>query len=93
MKTFADILALRADQATDSIAYRFWGGTDSGVDQLTYGELYARSRAMADHLRAVCEPGGRVLIMLPPGLSYLVALFGCFIAGVVAVPLYAATSR
>ncbi|WP_081011898.1 non-ribosomal peptide synthetase [Burkholderia multivorans] len=93
MKTFADILALRADQATDSIAYRFWGGTDSGVDQLTYGELYARSRAMADHLRAVCEPGGRVLIMLPPGLLYLVALFGCFIAGVVAVPLYAATSR
>ena len=34
-------------------------------------------------------PGERALLVLPPGLDYVAALFGCFYAGVVAVPVYA----
>jgi len=33
-------------------------------------------------------PGARALLVLPPGLDYATALFGCLHAGVVAVPVY-----
>ena len=33
-------------------------------------------------------PGERVLLLYPPGLEYVAALFGCLYAGAVAVPAY-----
>ena len=34
------------------------------------------------------EPGSRALVVCPPGLDYVVSLFGCLCAGVVPVPVY-----
>src|SRR5262249_10481324 len=39
-------------------------------------------------LQSQSSPGERVLLLYPPGLEYIGALFGCFYAGVVAVPAY-----
>ncbi|WP_223217596.1 condensation domain-containing protein, partial [Paraburkholderia phenoliruptrix] len=93
MNTFAEILSSRAAEQPERLAYRFWFGAGSGPESLTYAGLHARALAMAAALRERCQPGDRALVMLPPGLAYLAALFGCFMAGVVAAPLYAATSR
>ena len=38
-------------------------------------------------LRAVARPGERALLVFPPGLEFIVAFFGCLIAGVIAVPM------
>jgi acyl-CoA synthetase (AMP-forming)/AMP-acid ligase II len=55
---------------------------------LTYHGLYTRARAIAARLRREAEEGERALLLFPPGLDFIPALFGCFYAGVVAIPAY-----
>ncbi|KIH99630.1 hypothetical protein LP52_07010 [Streptomonospora alba] len=62
------------------------GSTPS--DQLSYGELAERARAVAAPLREIAAPGDRALLLFPPGLDFVVALFACFEARVTAVPAY-----
>ena len=38
-------------------------------------------------------PGDRVLLLVPPGLDYVAAFFGCLYAGAVAVPAYPPNPR
>jgi acyl-CoA synthetase (AMP-forming)/AMP-acid ligase II len=58
------------------------------VETITYAGLDHRARALAQHLleRGVA-PGDRALLALPTGTDFLVSLFGCAYAGVVAVPV------
>ena len=56
--------------------------------ELTYGQLLDQSRRMAAALRARgLQPGDRVGILLPNVPEYLIALFGTWMAGGVAVPI------
>ncbi|WP_344971755.1 fatty acyl-AMP ligase [Salinactinospora qingdaonensis] len=55
----------------------------------TYAELDAHARAIAQRVRETADPGDRVLLALPQGLSYIAAFVGCLYAGVISVPLYA----
>jgi acyl-CoA synthetase (AMP-forming)/AMP-acid ligase II len=84
-RTFAEALAARADDAPDALAFTFLD--ENGVEQeaMTYGALQARSAAIAGILEERLAVDERALLLLPPGLDYVAALFGCFQAGVVAV--------
>ena len=79
--SFADILGQRARDAPDATAFVF-----EGEERVTYAELEARARTIAAALADA--RGERVLLVYPPGLEYVAALFGCFYAGAVAVPAY-----
>jgi acyl-CoA synthetase (AMP-forming)/AMP-acid ligase II len=79
--SFADILAVRAREQPDATAFVF-----EGEERVTYAELDARARTIAAALADA--RGERVLLVYPPGLEYVAALFGCFYAGAVAVPAY-----
>jgi acyl-CoA synthetase (AMP-forming)/AMP-acid ligase II len=85
--TLADILAHRAEHEGDKRAYLFL--SDQGLEEasLTYAELFARASALAARLSAVAAPGERALLVFPSGLEFVVALFGCFLARVIAVPI------
>jgi acyl-CoA synthetase (AMP-forming)/AMP-acid ligase II len=63
-------------------------GKEQGVR--TYGDLCQRARAVAYRLveKYGVKPGDRVVLVLPPGLEFLDAFFGCMVAGAVAVPVY-----
>jgi o-succinylbenzoate---CoA ligase len=50
---------------------------------LTYAELLARARDAAGGLPS----GGRVALLLPPGLDFVVALHACLLAGAAAMPV------
>src|ERR1700760_1472845 len=55
--------------------------------QLTYAELYDRSRAVAGELQARrVAPGDHVALALP-SLELVIALHACLLLGVVAVPI------
>jgi acyl-CoA synthetase (AMP-forming)/AMP-acid ligase II len=54
---------------------------------LTFGELDRSARILAAHLGRRGQPGDRALLLFPPGLDFLVGLFGCFYAGMIAVPM------
>lgn len=76
------LLEEAASRAPDRVACRYYR------QELTYGQLLARSRRMAAALREHgLKPGDRVGLLMPNVPEYLVALFGTWMAGGVTVPL------
>jgi acyl-CoA synthetase (AMP-forming)/AMP-acid ligase II len=70
------------DRAYVALADR--GGEEA---EITFAELDRRARALAGGIAALAAPGGRALLLFPSGVEFVVALFACFAAGVIAVPL------
>jgi acyl-CoA synthetase (AMP-forming)/AMP-acid ligase II len=62
--------------------------SQGGVEnEFTFAALDLRAREIASRLIAHGMSGERVLLVFPPGLDFVAALFGSFYAGVVAVPV------
>lgn len=58
------------------------------TEKITYGRLDRRARAVAMHLLKLdITAGERALLVFPSGVDFLVSLFACAYAGVVAVPV------
>src|SRR3954468_3581600 len=85
--TLDDILARRAATEPSDRAYLFLSDNGAEEASLTYAELFARANALATRLATVARPGDRAILVFPSGLGVVVALFGCFIARVIAVPI------
>ena len=87
--TIAHLLQQRAHSHPDDRAFRFLedGG---GVDTRTWGQLDTGARAVAAALRELptSRERPRALLLLPQDATFLDALFGCFFAGVCAVPAH-----
>src|SRR4051812_35090066 len=86
--TLADMLRERAAVDPDRRAYAFIDDDDVISSVLTFAELDRRSRAIAAFIQSRARQKDRVLLFHPPGLDYLAAFYGCFYAGVVAVPVF-----
>ncbi|HKQ62818.1 MAG TPA: amino acid adenylation domain-containing protein, partial [Candidatus Polarisedimenticolaceae bacterium] len=87
--TLVEVLCRRSEQHPHRAAYVYLVDGEREEVQLTYAELARRARAVAARLQALGPAGERALLLVPPGLDYIVTFFGCLLAGVVAVPLYA----
>jgi acyl-CoA synthetase (AMP-forming)/AMP-acid ligase II len=83
-QTLVDLLTWRARRQPDEIAYTFLLDGEDREAHLTYGELARRARALAVLIQTDSD-GQRVMLLYPPGLDYIVAFFGCLLAG--AIPL------
>ncbi len=55
---------------------------------LSFRQLDENAKKFAILLRQHAKPGARVLLLYPPGLTYITAFFGTLYAGCVPVPLY-----
>jgi acyl-CoA synthetase (AMP-forming)/AMP-acid ligase II len=92
MNTIVDLLEHRAATRPDQVAYRFsaegmlgpHGEQDEG--ELTYAQTLERARAVAGLLLRLDPPPRQAVLVYPTGLDFVVALFGCLIADVAAVP-------
>jgi len=94
----AGLLRWRAANHPDRLGYTFLAdGADTGIQEhagtqefrISYGELDVRARAIGARLReAGAADGARVILLMPPGLDYVAALFGCLYAAAIAVPAY-----
>jgi len=85
--TLVDLLKWRARKTSQEIVFIFVA-SDGAEVTVTYADLDQRAQMVASALRGVSEPGDRALLLLPTGLDYVAAFFGCLYAGVVAVPAY-----
>jgi acyl-CoA synthetase (AMP-forming)/AMP-acid ligase II len=85
--TLFDILAQRAATKPDERAYIFLSDHGAEEASLTYAELLARAKTLAARLTAAAPPGERALLVFPSGLEFVVALFACFLARLIAVPI------
>jgi len=63
------------------------GESEGLIRALSYGELEARSRAVAAELLERGCQAEPVVLLFPPGLEFLSAFLGCAYAGAIAVPL------
>ncbi len=90
--TFVDVIQERAARQPDQLAYAFLPDGEHQTTQLSYRELDLRVRALAAGLLERGAARQRVLVMLPPGLDYVVAFYAILAAGAVAVPAYPARS-
>ena len=72
----------------EQLAYTFLADGETQEIGWTYRELDGRAQAIASEIERLSEPGQRALLLYPPGLEFIAALFGCFYAGVTAAPAY-----
>ncbi len=85
---FSERLRQHALSMPDRVAYRFLQDGRDDEHVITFAGLDMAARAAAVALGAHCRPGDRVLILLKPGLDYVIGFLGCLYAGLVAVPAY-----
>ncbi|PRY45202.1 AMP-binding protein [Umezawaea tangerina] len=85
-RTLAHVLLDHVAADGDRLAFEYLHD-DGRLDTLTYRELLDRATRVARRLREE-SGGGPALLLYPPGLDFVVAVYGCFLAGVPAVPTY-----
>ncbi|MFN3430942.1 MAG: thioester reductase domain-containing protein, partial [Candidatus Sericytochromatia bacterium] len=72
----------------DRLVYTFLDAQGAETGQMTLGTLGERARAIASALVAAGATRPPVLVCVGPGAEQPAALFGCFLAGATAVPVY-----
>jgi acyl-CoA synthetase (AMP-forming)/AMP-acid ligase II len=86
--TLPEILRTRAEHTPDETAFIFLRDGDDDEERITYKELDYAARAIAHRLTKKNLQGERALMLFPPGLEFVKALYGCLYAGAIAVPAY-----
>ncbi len=90
MQTNTLIAVLQEKEANlpDHPVFTFLVDGEEEAVTLTYREFGRQARAIGAELARRQLKGERVLLLLPHGLDYIAAFFGCLLAGAVAVPAY-----
>ncbi len=86
--TIVKLLQQHATQLPNQRAYTFLADGETDAVHLTYQELDQQAQTIGYRLQQQGATGEPVLLLYPPGLEFIAALFGCFYAGAVAVPTY-----
>src|SRR5262245_48135623 len=84
MDSIVDILEMR--QHSTDIAFTELARGGKEVASLSFGELFRGAAAIAVRLQGEGLAGQSVLLLLANGLDFIVAFYGCLMAGCVAVP-------
>ena len=86
-QTLAQLLRWRAEQTPERVVQTFADARGEVIEARSLAALLEAAGSLAAGLRARTQPGDRVVLCLEPGLGFVDALFACFEAGVVAVPV------
>ncbi|HEX7771967.1 MAG TPA: AMP-binding protein, partial [Pyrinomonadaceae bacterium] len=86
--SIVELLQAHASDEPDRVAYTFLTEGDAESPQLTFSQLDTRAKAIGAELQRANFPGGRALLLFPPGLEFITAFLACLYAGIIAVPAY-----
>lgn len=86
--TLIDLLLNRAESPQSGAGFRFLLKGEVDYEECSYSELSKRAKVLAAELQKRGLGGERALLLFPPGIEYIVAFFGCLLAGVIPVPAY-----
>ena len=84
--TLVDLLRERARATPERLAFTYLEGGERETDAITYAGLDQKARAIAAYLQQQGFAGERALMLLPSGIDFVAAFFGCLYAAVVPVP-------
>ena len=82
LRSLVALLARRAAEQANDRAYVFVSDRGTEEASLTFRQLHEAARALAARLTAAAQPGDRAILVFPPGIEFMVAFFGCLMAGV-----------
>jgi acyl-CoA synthetase (AMP-forming)/AMP-acid ligase II len=85
-ETLVTIIQRHAQTTPDRVLGTFLVDGENVEVKLTYRELDQGARFIAGAIRGIVPRGSRALLLYPPGIDFITAFFGCFYAGVTAVP-------
>lgn len=85
--SLVELLGLRAAEQPTDRAYVVLADRGGEEAAITFRELDRRARALACVIAGKASAGERALLLFPTGIEFIVALLGCLIAGVIAVPM------
>jgi acyl-CoA synthetase (AMP-forming)/AMP-acid ligase II/acyl carrier protein len=80
------VLQRNAELHGDRVACREVDGAGELLAELTWTQLLSRARSVAARLRGLVEPGGRVLLPQSGSINFVVGVYACLEAGLIAVP-------
>src|SRR5947209_15951992 len=84
--SLVDLLRHRATKQPNDRACVFLSDQGDEEAVLTFAELDQRASDVAARL-AHSQIGDRALLLFGPGLDFIIAYFGCLLAGLIAVPM------
>ena len=82
------MLQQQAEARPNDIAFTFLVNGEEEEENITFGELDRRARAIGAYLQATGKPLDRAVLLYGPGLDYIAAFFGCLYGGATAVTAY-----
>jgi acyl-CoA synthetase (AMP-forming)/AMP-acid ligase II len=85
--SIVEVLKRRASATPSRPVFTFLHNGETALEPLTFADLHSRAIRFAAALRERMRPGSRVILLLPSGYAFIEALFGCFYADCVAVPV------
>lgn len=86
--TYAEAVWSNLERSPDATAFVFLAD-DGSESAVTYSELYRAARGVVDVVRPTApERVEPVLLLVPPGATYVAGLFACLLSGVPAVPAF-----
>ncbi|STX29324.1 polyketide synthase [Legionella beliardensis] len=92
MRNIAEILQEREKKDGLKTIFKIIAN-DRKIIDITYSNLYKKSLSIAASLSRQKNGSQSSLLLIPPGEEYIYAIFGCLLAGVIAVPAYPPTNN
>ncbi len=86
--TLTELLSDWAAEDPSLELYRFLGDGETDCEPLTIAALHRSALSIGLHLRELCKPGDRVLLVAPPGLDFIRGFFAIQHAGLIATTTY-----
>jgi len=87
------LLRNRAEAEPSARAYVWLIDGEREGAALSRADLEERARIMGTKLHCLTPKAESALLLFPPGLQFIEALFGCWYAGIIAIPSYAPRSN
>lgn len=81
-----EALGYWARNTPDKIAFGFMPRGEDVTESLTFSELHSQAVGLASVIAQRIGPREPALLIYPTGLPFIVTIFACFLAGVIAVP-------
>ena len=102
LTSFMDIAEQRyaeieSGEKEDYVVYRFFDylndpeGAEEHPDTLTWSSFMTRTKAIGARLQQVCEPGDRVVVMMPQNLDFVTGFCAPLFSGQIAIPAFSPT--
>ena len=82
------LLLKNAEKFGEKALYIFLDDGENESLRISYSDVVNKAKAVAAELQKQGSKGDHILLLFPAGIEFVISLYGCFLAGMVAIPAY-----